>query len=938
MPIFTAIAAAVSAAVGGGLFGAVAGFAARTLLTIGITKLISNRSNTTASGTADAGSRVQLPPATNNKVPVVYGTAYMAPIITDAKISEDQKTMWYVCTLAEVTDTGGYTFGDIYWGGKRVIFDGADTARVLQLETNSDPVQQDPKVEGKIYIYKFPNGSSSGISTGGADAITLLSDASIPADLRWNSALYTSGGQSASMTDTAFIVVKVIYDTNAGTTNLATMSVELTNSLTKPGEVLYDYMTNNRYGCAILPANIDTASLTVLDTYSDELITYVPVGGGSATQARYRINGPVNTGQNCLSNLQQLVDACDSWLQYSELTGDWTIVINKPYDWDGTVITDLFLIDDSVLISGINVNPIDLNSSYNILEVQYPNTNINDQTDYNIINLIDYVPEVMSYNEPPNQLTVQFPQVNDYIQSTYLGIRRLLQSREDLTIDCTLDYSGIQIQAGDVIRVKFDYYGWDTPTFPDGKLFRVSQVQEAKLDDGSLGARITAFEYNGTVYYDDPINDFVPERNTGLTDPNFIGTPIAPTVALQTAGTINSMFVTGTVPSTGQVIYMDFNVGNNSNSATHNYYATVSASNGLPYAAGATVSINSTDLVANTYYWSMTAKNQMVGVRGPSSTSTVWTGPSVSTWDGSNGGITNNNIANSTITSSKLANSGVTAGSYTSADITVNSQGLITLAANGGGGGSFTIPNGSSPMLIIGPADDGETSVVNYLHNTTYALPDISLGIGSGVGRGYLNGTAVTSSYYLPFASGTSDTANLFIANSTAGYGSPSLDQIAGATPPLAAIQGPLYPNYSGSPPNLGGWALLKEVQVDSNYTPAANAYVRCECIFQVWANADTKLIYGGSYALSRGSVNNHYITQDKVGGETLLQYLPKQISYTFSYRGGYPSSNPVLSMGLWMKNVVSGTRVHFLQTSMIITTPYSYGDYIDGLPYAPYA
>jgi len=648
MPIFTAVAAAVSAAVGGGIFGAVAGFAARTLLTIGITKLIGNRTNSSASGTQDAGSRVQLPPATNNKVPVVYGTAYMAPIITDAKISEDQKTMWYVCTLAEVTDTGSYTFGDIYWGGKKVVFDGTDTSKVIQLETNSDPVQVDDKVNDKIHIYKFPNGSSSGISTGGTNAITLLSDTSIPADLRWNSALYTSGGQSASMSNLAFLVVKVTYDTNAGTTNLATMNVELTNSLTKPNEVLYDYMTNDRYGCAILPADVDTDSLDVLGDYSDELITYVPVGGGTATQARYRINGPINTGQNCLSNLQSLVDACDSWLQYSELSGSWTIVVNKPYDWDGTVITDLFLIDDSILISGINVNPIDLNSSYNVLEVQYPNTNINDQTDYNIINLIDYVPEVMSYNEPPNQLTVQYPVVNDYIQSTYLGIRRLLQSREDLTIDCTLDYSGIQIQAGDVVRVMFAPYGWDGVEFPDGKLFRVSQVQEAKLDDGSLGARITAFEYNGTVYYDDPINDFVPASNTGLTDPNIFSSPGTPTVATNplTDGNVKSFKITSTTPITGSVLYMDFNYGTSSDVATHKLYKTVSKSDGTPYTGGTSVTIDAVDLPPATYYTSVTARNEQAGRTSASSSSFGWTGPGVTTYDPStgNGGITYDQI------------------------------------------------------------------------------------------------------------------------------------------------------------------------------------------------------------------------------------------------------------------------------------------------------
>lgn len=642
MAIFTAIAATVSAAVGGGIFGAIAGFAARTLLTIGITKLIGNRAGTNAAGTQDSGARIQLPPASNNKVPVVYGTAYVAPIVTDAKISEDQRTMWYVCTLAEVTDTGSYTFGDIYWEGKKVIFDGTDTSKVIQLETNSDPVQIDGKINGQLYMWKFPNGSSSGISTGGADAIALLSDASIPADLQWDSALYTTGGQSAQMSNLAFIVVKVIYNDNAGTTSLKQMNVELTNSLYEPGSVIKDYLENVRYGCAIPIAQIDTASLDALDVYSAEQITYTPVGGGSATQDRYTINGPINTGQNCLTNLQQLVDDCDSWLQYNELTGQWKVVINKAYDG---VIGDLYQVTDSNLMSGINVNPIDLNSAYNILEVQYPNGAVKDQTDYATFKLVDYAPEVMSPNEPENILTVQYGQVNNYIQSVYLGQRRLLQSREDLVIDFALDYSGIQIEAGDVITVKFTPYGWDDPIeFPDGKLFRVSQVQEAKIDDGSLGVKISAFEYNDTIYSDNPIQDFIAADNTGLTDPNIFNTPSIPVItngAIANSA-INYFTVASSVPTSGLTTFMDFNYGNSGNIQTHKSYSSVSVGDGTPYTAGGNVTINVADLNPGTYYWSATARNSNAGYQSESSSAFVWGGPSVTPFDpaGNVGGIT----------------------------------------------------------------------------------------------------------------------------------------------------------------------------------------------------------------------------------------------------------------------------------------------------------
>jgi hypothetical protein len=659
MALFSAIAAAVTAVTGSAIFGAVASFAARTLLTIGITKLVANRANKTAAGSQDSGARVQLPPATNNKLPVVYGDAYIAPVITDAKISTDQRYMWYVCSLAEVTDSGAYTFGDIYWNGKKVIFgDLGDTGKVTSMETNSNPIQIDNKVSGKVYIWRFPNGSSSGIDTGASNAITIMSDSStgggIPSGERWNGPIYTSNGESADMTDVAFMIVRVEFNQDAGLTGLGSLNVELQNSLNKPGDVFLDYMQNERYGCAIPLASIDTVSLTNLNIYSDQTITYTPVGGGSSTQPRYRINGPMNTGINCLDNLQIIADSCDSWLQYSELTGTWKVVINQSYTQAGQTLSSLYQVTDSQLIGGINVNPIDLNSSYNVLEVQYPNANIKDQTDFRTIELIDYVPEVISKNEPVNALTVQFPIVNNYIQSLYLGIRRLLQSREDLTVDFTLDYSGIQIEAGDVICIPFTPYGWESFNSGYGKLFRVSQVQEAKLDDGSLGARITAFEYNDLVYTDNALQDFVPEGNSGLTDPNIIGTPDAPIVTLDLANTINTMSVSGNVPTVGSILMMDFNYGNSSNSQQHVRYTTVNSSNGEPFAANTVLTINSTDLPAGNLYWSVTARNYQAGALSPASNLVVWPGNGVSTSNTYN--ACNASSSGTLVTSDAIAN------------------------------------------------------------------------------------------------------------------------------------------------------------------------------------------------------------------------------------------------------------------------------------------
>ena len=712
MPIFTAAAAAIGSFFAGITISSVAAFAVRTLVTIGISKLISNRANKSSTGAQDVGARVQLGPATNNKLSVSYGSAFLAPTVTDAKITTDQKTMYYVFSICEAS-SGTMSFGKIFWNGKEVTLGAGDYSgvnKVVSLTTNATTPQVDTTIDGYAWIYQFSNGSSSGVNTGGTSAITILSDAGIPVSDRWTA--------TDVMTDTCFVVVKVIYNKDVqDAQQMPRLSMLLTNTLTKPGAVLLDYMTDIQYGCAIDVANIDTASLTALDVYSDQTITYVPVGGGTTTQPRYRIDGPVNTGDNCLSNLQQLVDACDSWLQYSELTGQWTIVINKPYT--GT-LSSLYSVDSSVLIGGIDINPIDLNQTYNSLEVQYPNSNINDQTDYKVVDLTTvgtawYNPSLISPNEPNNRLVVQYPQINNYIRAVYLGVRRLLQSREDLTIVCNLDYSGIQVVAGDVVRVTLAEYGWTD------KLFRVSQVQETKTSDGFLGARITAFEYNGTIYADNALEDFIPEANTGLSDPNIFdrpSTPVITTNSLANSGAVTSFTVSSNVPASGTTLYMDFNYGNTSNVSSHKSYTSTQTSDGTPYNNGQTVSIDINDLPIGNYYFSTTARNDLAGRASFSS--------SVYNW-GANlqaNSVTYLNMSNNATVTSQLATYGYTVGN--------SFDNTFVLPVNIDTFGNVTTGNWDRPKFIsstysgaggIYPYYDGNaTTGMGYLENSTGSL------------------------------------------------------------------------------------------------------------------------------------------------------------------------------------------------------------------------
>jgi hypothetical protein len=540
----TIVAAAIVAAGYSATLAAVAAFAVNMAISFVISKVLMP-SNTTPGAGADPGVRIQVPPDTTRSIPVIYGDAYIGGKFVDAVMTTDSARMYYVMAISCISPDGQFTFDKtkFYYGDRLCTFDTTDPSKVVSLTDGAGNV--DTKISGNLFIYLFKStaaGVITNLDVGGTTAGTatpqnVMSTANgVPAGQEWAA----SGRQ---MNGLAFAIINLHYNRDAETTQLQPVTFYAKHALrgtgvAKPGDVWYDYMTNPVYGGAVDPTFVDYANATNLNVYADQLITFNDYNGVPQTQSRYRINGVLDTNQNILQNVDQIMTACDSWMTYDAPSGKWSVTINQ-----ATVSS--FAFDDSNILGSITVGGIDITRSINQIEAKFPDATNRDQYNYAFLE----VPVGLLYpNEPVNKSNVNYDLVNNSVQALYLANRLLEQAREDLNVSFKTTYVGIQTNAGDVVSVTNSYYGWTN------KLFRVMQVQEVSLPDGNLGAQIQLAEYNVQVYDNFDINQFTPAPNTDLTSGGYFGALVAPTVVnINSSATVPNFGVQITFPAIGRI-------------------------------------------------------------------------------------------------------------------------------------------------------------------------------------------------------------------------------------------------------------------------------------------------------------------------------------------------------------------------------------------------
>ena len=558
--------------------------------------------------------RQQVPPDPTAGIPLVYGDAYTGGRFCDAVLTTDQKSMYYVMVISCISPNGQFSFdtSNFYYQDQIITFDTTDQTKVVSLTDQAGNI--DYSISGHLYISLYTSsqtGTITPINTSNQPSAVMSTANGIPSGQEWVS----SGRQ---MNGTAFAIVQLVYNANSlGTTALQPVTFHVSHYLNgtgcaKPGDVWYDYMTNTVYGAAVSSQFVSSASVTALNAYSDELITYTPAGGGSASIARYRFNGVLDTGQTALSNIDLMMNCCDSWQSYQVATGLWTVVVNK-------AISPTFSFDDTNIISDITVSELDLTQMVNQIEARFIDYGNRDQPGY--VNL--QTPSgLLLPNEPVNKFTISYDLINSSVTAQYLANRVLEQNRLDLIVSFSTNYTGIQVNAGDVVTVTNSYYGWTN------QQFRVMQVKEVSLPDGSLGASFQMMQYDPNVYATSSITAYTPTSHSGLAAPTFFSSLSAPTITshYETAN-IPYFNVQVFVPVTGRVTNgtLYYTTVATPSGSDWKVWANVQTANSLPVPNNTYYTFVDVVLPANTYYFAYTVgSGTSLSTLSPISAGFVW--------------------------------------------------------------------------------------------------------------------------------------------------------------------------------------------------------------------------------------------------------------------------------------------------------------------------
>lgn len=446
------------------------------------------------------------------QLPVIYGEARIAFVYSDIRNHPtDLNTLYVVGAFSVASQAGGGidNITKIYFDD-RLAIDAPNTTGTLVTTGTQAPWNVSSFLQYAIHLGTNAQATNAELSaqfSAGAWPATAdgVGIAYIVLKLKFDQTVYSGGVPNVS----ALMRGQKVFDPRSSTTVWSD----------NPALCIRDYLTSNKYGCAVPTSELDDQSFIDAANYCDEL-----VNTGAVNQKRFTCNGALDTSQSKLDNLNELLSSCRGELVYQ--SGKFRLVIRAPATATIFELTEDNIVGDwefsragSGVPNSITARFVDPSWNYQVREVTWPEAGAANGF-------------LTADNGHLSPMQIDLPFVTDYYRAQQIAMTTLRESREDITVVVTAKQEALKLQVGDVVPLTHS-----TPAFTD-KLFRVAAV--AILPDALV--RLVLREYDATAYTLDTQTTDPTPSGSGLPNPFTVAAPTSlvltsdSTTALNTQG------------------------------------------------------------------------------------------------------------------------------------------------------------------------------------------------------------------------------------------------------------------------------------------------------------------------------------------------------------------------------------------------------------------
>ena len=302
----------------------------------------------------------------------------------------------------------------------------------------------------------------------------------------------------------AYLYVKLKYDADVFPNGIPNISAEIkgkkvldfrtgsTAFSQNPALILYDYLSDTRFGLSVPTTQIDTTSFTTVANICDEDITLA--GGG--TENRYEANGIIYSNVEPMTNIDEIIGSMLGILSYSN--GKFILA-------GGKYIAPSITLDEDDFRGGITIQTKQSRRNlFNTVKGIFTSPSSNWQpSDYPMVTSSTFVAED---NDETIFGNVDLPFTTSPTMAQRIAKVVLFKNRQQMVIKAPMKLSAFTLQVGDTVTINNTRLGFSS------KIFQVADWTFVS-DETDVGIDLILQETSSSVFdWDAEENEFISDN------------------------------------------------------------------------------------------------------------------------------------------------------------------------------------------------------------------------------------------------------------------------------------------------------------------------------------------------------------------------------------------------------------------------------------------